>query len=603
MTDRPEEQTKHEVTALQQRISELERILEMTRELTSALRLRPLLNKIAETASELTDSEGASILLLNPEADALHFLVVTNDPSGSLGQIRVPIESSIAGAIYRAGEPMIVSDVQADPRFYPEVDRLLGFTCRSLVGVPLQIGDRCIGVMEAPNKQGGREFSQEDVETLTTLAAQITIALENARLYEAEQQRRHEAETLYRAAQALATTLDLRHVFEDILSELQQVVPYDSASVQMLDDEQLVTIGGHGFPNLDSVIGITLDRRDDIPHKEVIRRRAPFIVQDASATYPIFRREPHAAAGTRAWLGVPLLFGDQLIGMLALDKCEPGFYTQEHARLAEAFASQAAIAIKNAQLYQEVLDHAGQLEERVQERTAELQARNEELAAYDHTVAHDLKNPLAIIIGYAELLGKDFAEMRDEELREHLGSVARQGYKMRSIIDELLLLAEMRDMEVEMIPLDMASLVEAARHRLSPLIEERSAEIVLPKAWPRAMGYGPWVEEVWVNYLSNAIKYGGQPPRVELGAIDEGDGEVCFWIRDNGLGIPAEEQARLFTRFTRLHHGHTSGHGLGLSIVQRIVEKLGGQVGVESEVGRGSTFTFSLPGTPVSHPT
>ena len=101
----------------------------------------------------------------------------------------------------------------------------------------------------------------------------------------------------------------------------------------------------------------------------------------------------------------------------------------------------------------------------------------------------------------------------------------------------------------------------------------------------------------------NAIKYGGQPPRVELGAIDEGNGEVCFWIRDNGLGIPAEEQARLFTRFTRLHHDRTSGHGLGLSIVQRIVEKLGGQVGVESEVGRGSTFTFSLPGTSVSHQT
>jgi GAF domain-containing protein len=516
MRDEAEERHEDELTALRQRIAELERIIEITRELTSALTLTSLLRRIAATASELTDSEEASILLLDTEAGELRFMVATGDSSDSLAEIPVPIESSVAGAILTSREPLIVPDVRADSRYYPGVDRQTGFTCHSLVGVPLQAHDRCIGVLEAVNKRGGQEFTQKDVETLAALAAQIAIAIENARLYEAEQRRRHEAETLYRAAQALATALDLDQVFERILSELQQVVPYDSASVQMLDDEKLVVIGGHGFPNLDRVLGITLDLKEDIPNREVIHRRAPFIVQDAPAAYPIFQREPHAAAGIRAWLGVPLLFGDRPIGMLALDKCEPGFYTQEHARLAEAFATQAAIAIKNAQLFQEVRNHAERLEERVRERTAELQARNEELAAYDHTVAHDLKNPLALVIGYAELLGEDFASMPDEELQEHLRSLARHGHKMRSIIDELLLLAEMRDMEVEMAPLDMASVVAAAQHRLASAIEERGAEIILPETWPMALGYGPWVEEVWANYLSNAIKYGGQPPHVEL---------------------------------------------------------------------------------------
>ena len=114
--------------------------------------------------------------------------------------------------------------------------------------------------------------------------------------------------------------------------------------------------------------------------------------------------------------------------------------------------------------------------------------------------------------------------------------------------------------------------------------------------WPVALAYGPWVEQVWVNYLSNAIKYGGRPPRVDLGATGQANGMVRFWVRDNGPGLTPEEQARLFTPFTQLAQVPVKGHGLGLSIVRRIVEKFRGQIGVESEEGRWSVFTFSLPG-------
>jgi signal transduction histidine kinase len=140
----------------------------------------------------------------------------------------------------------------------------------------------------------------------------------------------------------------------------------------------------------------------------------------------------------------------------------------------------------------------------------------------------------------------------------------------------------------------MERIVDAACQRLSALIEERTAEITLPEAWPTALGYGPWVQEVWVNYLSNALKYGGTPPVIELGASPQ-DGSIRFWVKDNGPGITAEDQARLFTPFTRIDQAAAQGHGLGLSIVHRIIEKLGGTVGVESEVGAGSTFWFTLP--------
>ena len=136
-------------------------------------------------------------------------------------------------------------------------------------------------------------------------------------------------------------------------------------------------------------------------------------------------------------------------------------------------------------------------------------------------------------------------------------------------------------------------LVSDAQSRVDPLIWESQAQLVLPKSWPKALGYGPWIEEVWANYLSNALKYGGQPPEIELGAELMPNQMVRFWVKDNGAGISPADQARLFTPFTQL--GPTNkGHGLGLSIVQRIISKCGGQVGCTSN-GSGSTFWFTLP--------
>jgi len=204
-------------------------------------------------------------------------------------------------------------------------------------------------------------------------------------------------------------------------------------------------------------------------------------------------------------------------------------------------------------------------------------------------------------------------------VQETLRAIVWHGRKMSTIVDELLMLAEIRDKEIELAPLDMAAIVAEAQQRLAYMVEDPQAEIIVPAAWPVALGYAPWVEEVWVNYLSNAIKYGGRPPRVELGAdhrvaqsaaclprsgkasqsggaeAGQGGGYVRFWVRDNGPGLTPEEQARLFTPFTRLDQSRARGHGLGLSIVRRIVERLGGQVGVESEVGQGCLFSFTLP--------
>lgn len=225
----------------------------------------------------------------------------------------------------------------------------------------------------------------------------------------------------------------------------------------------------------------------------------------------------------------------------------------------------------------------------------ELKAKNEELDAFAHTVAHDLKNPLNLVTGFADLLIADANPHLTVGQREHLRAIVANSRKMNNIIDELLLLAEIRKVEVVTQPIDMALVVDEALMRLALMIEQYEPEIELPDTWPVALGYSPWVEEVWANYLSNAMKYGGRPPRITCGATALNEGMVRFWVRDNGPGLSPEEQDRLFTPFTQLRQIRVGGYGLGLSIVRRIVEKLGGEVAVASESGRGSTFSFTLP--------
>jgi signal transduction histidine kinase len=234
-------------------------------------------------------------------------------------------------------------------------------------------------------------------------------------------------------------------------------------------------------------------------------------------------------------------------------------------------------------------------EEALRRYNLELRARNEELDAFAHTVAHDLRNPLALIIGSARLLNTDYAHKLDKEIKDRVQAIKQTAFKMGSIIDELLLLAEVRKLKAQAVSLEMGAIVAEAQRTLAHLIEENEVEIIMPDTWPAALGYGPWIEQVWINYINNAIKYGGQPPRLELGATRQLDGMVCFWVRDNGPGLAVQDQASLFTPFTRLDQVRATGYGLGLSIVKRIVERLDGQVGVESELGHGSTFFFTLP--------
>ncbi|MBI5563761.1 MAG: PAS domain-containing sensor histidine kinase [Chloroflexi bacterium] len=189
-----------------------------------------------------------------------------------------------------------------------------------------------------------------------------------------------------------------------------------------------------------------------------------------------------------------------------------------------------------------------QAEARLRQSNTELQARNAELDAFAHSVAHDIKNPLHIIGAYAELLTIDFDKWPAEAVLDSLRSIQSNVRRINSITDSLMLLSEVRQKALALQPIDMAAILDEVWPRLTHLLD-RQIELRLPQAWPRALGYAPWIEQVWVNYVSNALKYARRPGCVELGATHEPGGFVRFWIRDDGLGVAPAEQAHLFTAF------------------------------------------------------
>ena len=230
----------------------------------------------------------------------------------------------------------------------------------------------------------------------------------------------------------------------------------------------------------------------------------------------------------------------------------------------------------------------------IRELQTNLQHQVDELDAFARTVAHDLKNPIGTVVSSAKLMIDLFDTLTDQEKLTYLKILLEGGEKGLHIIDELLLLAGVHRDILTLEPFDMGAVVSNALSRLTRLIDRHDATISAPNHWPPAIGYSPWVEQIWLNYLSNALKYGGRPPHVTIGATTLDDGFICFWVQDNGKGVAPDEQNKLFTEFTRLGTTRTDGHGLGLSIVRRIVEKLGGRVGIESEMGQGSRFYFTL---------
>jgi len=251
----------------------------------------------------------------------------------------------------------------------------------------------------------------------------------------------------------------------------------------------------------------------------------------------------------------------------------------------------AHLGLRNLQIILEQQNAA------IEQKNLELQTQNMELDAYAQILVNDLKKPLARQAGFTSILMKELAKSQNKDSLNFLTEIEQSRHKMSEVVDDMVLLANVRTQEVVMDAPEMVAILAKVRHNLTPIINEFQGKLTIPATWPVVWGYSPWIEKVWETYISNALIYGGKPPSVKLGASSAED-QISFWVRDNGPGFTNEQKNQLFVPLSYIGKMETSidqGYGLRLSIAQLAIEKCGGIVGVDTQVGRGSTFYFTLP--------
>jgi PAS domain S-box-containing protein len=399
------------------------------------------------------------------------------------------------------------------------------------------------------------------------------------------------------------------------LSRLRDVIPCQQAAIALFNfarNEAQLLAGGIDSRSPGEIIPLS----NLMPIAMPLHQGTVLYVEDLTTLQPRpLLLEHQLAEGKRSWLSAALMVEGELMGQLDLFATEVGAFTLEHQEIASEVANQLAVATQQARLREQLQRYAAELEQRVQERTAALQEANAELEMFGYSVAHDLRAPLRAIQGFGQALLEDYTDELDEMGQTLITHLVGAAERMDGLITDLLEYSRLSRTEIQIRPMNLSAIVAEVLTQLQAEIQARQAILTVQEVLPEVMGHRAILVQVIANLVSNAIKFvpDDVQPRVRIWAEvreseEQGtrDGkppsstrEVRLWVEDNGIGIDERYQARIFGVFERLHGADTyAGSGIGLAIVRKGIERLGGQVGLESQIGRGTRFWLELPQAP-----
>jgi len=628
--------------ALRHRTEQLEALRQVGLALTAELDLDVLLRAIVSRAVELVGGDSGGLYLYRPEQDALEWTVTTGPymtPTGTT----LRRGEGLSGKVWESGKPLIVDDYQ---HWNGRAAVYEGYPFKAVVGVPVRWGEEFLGVVDVLANTAGA-FSPADADLLSLFASQAAVAIQNARLFERERKQRELAQALAEAAMAVSSTLNLDRVLDRILEQVDRVIPCDATNIMLVESGRARVVRWRGYERFgaEEFVSQVVFPITEVPNlQHMVETGEPMFITD-TATYPGWVRVP-VQAWLRSYAAAPIHVRDQVVGFLNVDSATPGHFSTADVQILRVFAAHAAAAIENAQLYQDVRDYAEQLEQRVAERTAqlsermaeverlnrtltnlledlqaanrnleeiteELQKANDELEAFAYSVSHDLRAPLRAMQGFAEALLEDYGNSLDAVGQEYAQRIVVAAQRMDALIQDLLAYSRLGRAEIRLQPLSLDQVVDEVLTQLEARIREQEAQVTVEKPLPEVLGHHTTMVQVVSNLLTNALKFvtPGVRPEVRIwaeeqpvGAASQGPSaaqrsaaRVRLWVEDNGIGIAPEHQERIFRVFERLHGIETyPGTGIGLAIVRRAMEHMGGRVGVESEVGHGSRFWVEL---------
>ena len=313
--------------------------------------------------------------------------------------------------------------------------------------------------------------------------------------------------------------------------------------------------------------------------------------------YPGPAYEAEQAEGFRSAVSAPLATKDDLLGVLTLISERPAAFGSEQLEVVREVADQLAIALEQARLYESVRRHAEELEQRVAERTAQLQETNAELDAFAYSASHDLRAPLRAMHGFSRAILEDYSDLLDSTGKDYARRIVEAAERLDTQVEDLLAYSRLSRDDLKLKAVALERPVNEAVGQMKEAISERRADVAVEGPLPAVLGHEPTLLTVVTNLIGNGIKFvaPGERPRLRIRA-EKHDGRARLWVEDNGIGIAPEHQGRIFRVFERLQSiKEFGGTGLGLAIVRKGVERMGGRVGLESTVGRGSRFWIELP--------
>jgi len=615
-----EERTRELTEALEQQTatSEILRVIS-----SSPTDIQPVLDAVAERAARLCDAWDASITL--SDGDALQ-VVAHHGPIDAAITMRLPINrETVSGRAFVDRQAVHVEDLTEATDFPEgrELARRMGN--RTTLGTPLLREGVPIGVILIRRTEV-RPFSDKQIALLKIFADQAVIAIENVRLFKEIQKRTRELELsleevrgLSEVSRAVSSSLDLGQVLHEISEQAAKLCDADAGFIQEYSE---TTREFHISANWNareefvrSIQAAQLTLGKGASGRSAATGK-PTQISDilVESDYPyrdILERE-----GYRAVLSVPMLREERIIGTVVVVRKTPGAFTERDVNLLTTFANQTTIAIENARLYRDVSEKGQMLEE-----------ANRHKSAFLANMSHELRTPMNAIIGFSEILLDPSLEVTEEDRSQFLTDILSSGKHLLNLINEVLDLSKIEAgrMELQIAPAVLGDLLEAVQSTMHSLAAKKAIAFQVEAS--ERIGPFPMdaarVKQILLNLVGNAIKFTPEGGAVLVTArrancstsqvVDssrpldhstvrpiDGDGEfVEIAVADTGPGIPPEEHERIFLEFQQVKTSKDvakpEGTGLGLALAKRFVEMHGGRIRVESEVGRGSTFTFTLP--------
>jgi two-component system, NtrC family, sensor kinase len=569
----------------------------------STFDLQPVLETLIENATRLCGADSGFIF--RSDGELLRSAVAYNVPQEFRAFLeRNPIRpgrGTTTGRVALERRVVHIPDLTADPEYeFPEA-LTLG-RGRATLGVPMLREGNLIGVILIRGTEV-RPFTDKQIELVTTFADQAVIAIENVRLFQEVEARTRELarsvgelKALGEVGQAVSSTLDLQTVLSTIVGHAVQLSGTGSGVIYEYDDatQEFHLRASHRMEHeLVEAIRAAPIRLGEGATGRATTTRTPVQVVDLLDDREIGGKRIRpimARLGYRSLLAVPLLREERIMGALTVWRKEVGNFSPEIVNLLQTFATQSALAIQNARLFREIEDKSRQIE-----------AANRHKSEFLANMSHELRTPLNAIIGFSEVLGEKMFGELNEKQAEYTEDILSSGRHLLSLINEILDLSKVEAgrMELELTTFDLPLAIENAR----TFVRERATkhginlDVTVDERLGDFVGDERKIKQVLLNLLSNAVKFTPEGGRIGIKAR-QADGSVEISVSDTGIGIAPEDQPKIFEEFRQVGSDYAhkiEGTGLGLTLAKKFVELHGGKIWVTSELGKGSTFSFTLP--------